>query len=287
LNNFVAAIVKPVFNGGDYVLRTPLAIQSAATISEQITIHHYIANANCTDCTSKLIANLAANKQLENYQISHIIEPDSGMNDGLAKGFRRALKSDANIYCYINAGNYFSPHAFDIVRETLAGNVDWVTSLNVLYNEKGELINAILLFKYNNRLLSRGFYATHLLFVQQESTFWSSKAMKLLDLSALAEYKLAGDYYIGHTFAKEKLELNIVNAWLGGFAITSGQLSELYFNEYLEEFSSIRDNRSPIDFFKELVAKIFLVPKYLRLRFLINTLFNVRKDGFFSTLFYR
>jgi glycosyltransferase involved in cell wall biosynthesis len=267
LNNFVVAVVTPVFNGGDFILRTLLATQGAAAKSKQITIHHFIADAASTDGTSKLISDFAANNRLENYIISHDIESDNGLYDGLAKGFSRAMESGANIYCYINAGDYFSPHAFDIVHQSLSGDVDWLTGLDVLYNEKGELINAILPFKYDTKLLSRGFYGTHLPFVQQESTFWSSKAMSLIDLSALARHKLAGDYYIWHTFAKEKLELNIVNAWLGGFAITRGQLSELYFYEYLEEFASIRDKRSPVDFFRVFVAKLcWYLPSSLKIK---------------------
>jgi glycosyltransferase involved in cell wall biosynthesis len=261
------AIVTPVFNGADYILRTLLATQHAASNTTKITIHHYIADANSADGTSDIIADFEANNKLENYQISHVIEPDNGMYDGIAKGFKHALKLDANIYCYLNAGDYFSPQVFNIVDEILSGDVDWLTGLNVIYNEKSELIDATLPFKYDNRLLLRGFYGTQLPFIQQESTFWSSRAMKLLDLSALAKYKLAGDYFIWHTFAKERLELTIVNVWLGGFSITSGQLSELYYDEYLEEFSCIRDSRSPVDFYKVLVTKIcWYLPSKFKLK---------------------
>ena len=265
--NFKVAVVTPVFNSGEYIFRTLQGIHSAAMVSKQITIYHYIADANSTDGTSAIIADFAANNTLDNYQINHVIEPDDGMYDGLAKGFGDALKIDANAYCYLNAGDYFSPDVFDIVFDYLSNGVDWLTGLNVFYNEKGELINATLPFNYDNKLLSRGFYGTHLPFVQQESTFWSSKAMNLLDLSALAKHKLAGDYFIWYSFAKEKLKLNIVNVWLGGFAFTSGQLSEKHFDEYLAEFNSIRDNRSPFDFLKVLVIRIcWLLPSKLKLK---------------------
>lgn len=245
----------------------------AATSSATIKVYHYVADAGSTDGTSEIINDFITSNESANYKINHAIEPDDGMYDALAKGFTKSLQLDGNVYCYLNAGDCYSPHVFNILFDYFSNGVDWLTGLNVFYNQNGEMIQATLPFKYNSRLLNRGYYGTYLPFIQQESTFWSAQAMKLLNLEELGKYKLAGDFFIWHSFSKNKIKLDIVNVWLGGFALTEGQLSAEYIKEYLAEFNAIRDRRSPVDLIKVLFFKIcWHLPLKLKLKLNKNIL---------------
>ena len=270
---FKVVVVTPVFNSCDYITRTLQSIFVATTSSPDLEVYHYVADASSTDGTSEIISEFIAANKSANYEVQHVIEPDHGMYDALAKGFSNSLKPDVNVYCYLNAGDCYSPQVFNILFDYFSNGVDWLTGLNVFYNENGELINAVLPLNYDNKLLTRGYYGTCLPFIQQESTFWSSEAMKLLNLKRMSKYKLAGDYYIWHSLSKNNMKLNIVNVWLGGFAFNDGQLSGKYFSEYLIEFNSIRDSRSPFDIFKVLFIKVcWYLPSKIKLNLNKNIL---------------
>ncbi|MGK7951185.1 MAG: hypothetical protein AB4368_20965 [Xenococcaceae cyanobacterium] len=76
-------------------------------------------------------------------------------------------------------------------------------------------------------------YSTKLPAIQQESTFWSSSLHNSIDYGYLSQLELAGDFYLWLQFSQIE-ELKIVEAYLGGFKIHSGQLSEnkkLYIEE--------------------------------------------------------
>ncbi len=60
--------------------------------------------------------------------------------------------------------------------------------------------------------------------MQQESTFWSAKLNRSIDLEKLRGFRLAGDYFLWHSFASQA-PLHSVYSHLGAFRIHHGQLS--------------------------------------------------------------
>jgi hypothetical protein len=115
--------------------------------------------------------------------------------------------------------------------------VRWLTGYNVHYNDKSYVLNVKLPFKYRSEFFTTGMYGTRLIFVQQESTFWDAALNGTLNLDRLAEFKYAGDYYLWYQFAQE-CDLKIAEAYLGGFRIEKGQLSENR-AAYLQEMASL------------------------------------------------
>jgi hypothetical protein len=82
---------------------------------------------------------------------------------------------------------------------------------------------------------------THLPFIQQESTFWRRRLVEKVDLGLLRTYKLAGDFFLWHTFAKHT-NLFIVKTLLGGFRVSKNQLSKQR-EEYDKEFHLIAEHQ--------------------------------------------
>ena len=109
--------------------------------------------------------------------------------------------------------------------------------------------------------------------VQQESTFWSSSLNSLIDHGRLSQFKYAGDYYLWWLFSKQT-ELKIVKAFLGGWRIHQGQLSENS-SEYVREMETLLRKPSARDQALSLVDKFLgYCPTKIKKRF--------NKDGLFT-----
>jgi hypothetical protein len=157
------------------------------------------------------------------------------MYHALAKGFRHV---DGDIIAYINAGDYYHPRAFDIAMDIFEQrSCEWITGCTMFYSQNSYLVDFYLPFKYRRRFFKCGFYYKRLHCVQQESTFWRQSLMDYVDLDQLANFSYAGDYYLWNEFSKHA-ELTIVSAYLGGFKVHTGQLSENKIG-YTQELFSI------------------------------------------------
>jgi glycosyltransferase involved in cell wall biosynthesis len=193
-------------------------------------------------------------------------QPDKGMYDGLSRGMS-AIGLSHDIYCYINAGDYFSPYAFREVSLHVGRRCNWLTGLSVNYNERGVLTNATLPACYPRNLISQGFFGSILPFIQQESTFWSRALQSRLNTQTLSQYRYAGDFYLWHRFAQSD-DLFILTAWLSGFRAHPGQLSTIRMKEYRKEFNSIRNRRDAISYTKAALIWLLLrFPPAVRIYF--------------------
>lgn len=212
------SIITPCRNSGRYIKDTIDSILGQRAVqSGRVELEYFVCDGASEDDTLRIV---------ENYRSSsiHIVsEPDTGMYAALIKGLARA---SGDVVAYINAGDYYHPHAFDTVLDVFeTSSASWLTGYNVQYNHAGAIVNVGLPFRYRRRLFECGLYATLLPIVQQESTFWRRHLNDTLDLDALARLRYAGDYYMWHTFAQHT-DLHIVEAVLGGFRSHPGQLSE-------------------------------------------------------------
>ena len=209
-----------------------------AIIEGRAILEYIICDGGSTDGTlaridSALNTVIAGN----NVGVGVFSEPDKGLYDALSKGLS---VGNGDIFAYINAGDYYSPHAFDIVMDLFSRpSIHWLSGLHVHYNEQSHIVKVITPYKYRSRLVQAGFYGTMLPFIMQETVFWKAGLNQLLDVKKLAEYRLAGDYYLWKKFS-EKAELNIVSAWLGGFRYHRGQISG-DMRSYRKELKSIAD----------------------------------------------
>jgi len=231
-------------------------INQSALLSGRAELEFIICDGNSTDNTVAIV-NFYGNS---NNAIKLYSEPDTGMYAALAKGLKRA---SGDIVAYLNAGDFYSKSAFDIVLDLFEHKqVRWLTGYNVHYNDKSYFLSVKLPFKYRTEFFASGLYGTKLIFVQQESTFWDAALNTCLNFDELAKFKYAGDYYLWSQFAKH-CDLKIVEAYLGGFRIEQGQLSENK-DKYLQEMMSLVVKP---DFYQRVLAAFDRVMWYAPVEF--------------------
>lgn len=234
-----------------------------------------VCEALSSDGTAEYLQTISSDMKSHEIDFYIISRKDSGMYDGLAYGMAK-VTSGHDVYCYINAGDYFSPHAFSIVSSFMKNGCNWLTGMNASYHSNGALVNLTLPCWYPQSLIKQGFFGTKLPYIQQESTFWSGTLQKKLNLEELAKYRYAGDFFIWKTFADHE-ELFIIHAWLGGFRRHSGQQSQVFMREYMEEFRSISDSKT---LYSILLSKIiwFLLKMPPHVRRAVSRKIMVLKD---------
>lgn len=227
-------ITTPCYNAAHYLEETIRSvINQNAVRSGKVKLNYWIIDGGSTDSTISII------KKYEHHGINYISEKDAGMYDALSKGLRKAKDG---ICCYINAGDYFHPAAFDVVADVFADpSIKWLTGYNVQYNEKSQITDIYLPKRYFNKFMLRGIYGQVRPHVQQESTFWRSELLAYLDFDKLKSFRYAGDYYLWHCFAQHA-ELNVVASHLGGFKVHEGQLSAAL-ERYTRELQSISNRK--------------------------------------------
>ncbi len=227
-------------------------------------LHYIIKDGASTDSTMSKIRKVALEYvKFPNITIEIISQVDEGMYDALASSFQDLPQGD--VYSYINAGDYYSIFAFEIVAEIFTSNdVQFLTGLSCVYNEKNHLLSCILPYRYDQALLLAGYYGTVLPHVQQESTFWGFKLHKTICLDSLKKMRLAGDYLLWKSFIYYE-PLYIVSAYLGGFKIHMGQLTGGGQKEYKQEIRQLAESGSGFMLLKAIVYQFcWLLPNLLK-----------------------
>ncbi len=230
-------IITPCRNVERYIGETIESVVSqSALLSGRAELEYIICDGLSTDRTVAIAESIIGGFRHGTVQI--VKRQDTGMYDALAHGLKMA---SGDICAYINAGDYYSKHAFDVILDLFeAKKVKWLTGFSTVYNERSHLVEFYLPFKYRNRFFMNGYYGRRLPHVQQESTFWSVELNSSIDCDRLAGFRYAGDFYLWHQFSRNA-ELKIVAAYLGGFKRHRGQLSENS-ETYRDEIEAITGN---------------------------------------------
>lgn len=216
-------VITPCFNALNHVSDTVQSItMQTALQTGRATLEYIVVDGGSTDGTITLLESLLSNFAFGTVRI--ISEPDQGMYDALAKGIRLAT---GDMCSYLNIGDLYSPYAFDVILDVLETTPHpWLTGLQTVFNEQGQLVSSRLYFPYRSRLFQSGLYDNITLpYLQQESTFWDRSLNQFIDFERLRSFKYAGDYYLWYCFSQHS-NLKVVESQLGGFRIHEGQLSE-------------------------------------------------------------
>ena len=233
------SVVTPCYNAASRIEETVASISGQAAVRDgRVALEHIVCDGGSTDGTLEILRRL----QQPHMRVSS--QKDGGMYDALARGLREA---SGDVVAYLNAGDYFHPHAFGVVMEVMDAfpRCRWLTGWAVVYNAEGAAVKLDLPPSYRRRLHRCGAYGGLLPPVQQESTFWRRELMRAVDFERLARLRLAGDYYLWRCFA-EIADLHIVSAQLGGFRVEPGQLSADY-RSYRDEALRLADRAGPLD----------------------------------------
>lgn len=226
------SIITPCLNSEHHIRKTvDSVLNQTAVLSGRAELEYLICDGASSDQTLEILLGYS-HPGLKVYS-----NPDSGMYAALAYGLSQV---HGDIVAYINAGDFYSPEAFDIVLDLFEQeDIQWLTGYNVHYNSRSQFVQVKLPFRYRREFFRTGLYGRFLIHVQQESTFWAARLHESIDLDKLAHFHYAGDFYLWHCFA-ELCDLKIVEAYLGGFRIQPGQLSENVAG-YQEEMAAISD----------------------------------------------
>lgn len=233
------SILTPCRNAERFIGETVESVLTqSALLSGRAELEYLICDGLSTDRTVAIAETAAAGFRHGSVRV--LSQPDRGMYEALAGGLRAA---SGDVCAYINAGDLYARQAFDVVLDIFeSGRAEWLTGLSVNYNEQSQLVGISLPYRYRARLFACGLYGRMLPFVQQESTFWSTRLHRHVDFERLAGFRRAGDYYLWHRFAGHA-ELKIVLTHLGGFRTHRGQLSQ-DLRAYQQEMDQILGGRS-------------------------------------------
>lgn len=228
-------VVTPCFNSAKYIEETIESVINQRAVREgRLKLNYWVIDGGSTDGTQTILQRYA-----DRGELSFISEKDAGMYDAIVKGFQR-VKGD--VCCYINAGDYYHLTAFDVVKEVMdAHDTPWLSGWHVMYNERSQVINFYLQKRFFRSFIRKGIYGRLQPHIQQESTFWRTELLDLLDFDKLRSFRYAGDFYLWHSFASRH-DLTVVASQLGGFKLHPGQLSSAM-DKYTAELERICGHR--------------------------------------------
>lgn len=250
------SVITPCLNAAALIGETAASVLGQSALRDGVELEYLVCDGGSTDGTLEALRPLACPA------LRVISAPDGGQYDALARGLRLAT---GDVVAYLNAGDYYHPHAFRAVREILSARPDcrWLTGFAVDYSPSGAAVRVVLPYRFRRRLLRCAAYGGILPFVQQESTFWRRELLERVDLQRLAGLRLAGDYYLWRCFA-DAAELHVVAAQLGGFRFHEGQKSE-NLAAYRAEMRALAEAPGPADLALMLVDRLlWLAPPLVK-----------------------
>ena len=229
------SIITTAYNAEKYISET---INSVLSQKGDFELEYILFDASSTDNTFLIMKEFQAlvdNGFYKDQKITMKIfsEPDNGMYEGIAKGFKLAT---GDIVAYINADDFYMPNAFDCVCHIFDKyhHVNWLIGRINDYNERGHVIDSYLPVHYTKEFIKKGVYGRELIFIQQESCFWRKELLDDLDYATFSKFQYAGDYYLWYTFC-DKHSLYSLDSNLSGFRFLPEQKSTnktAYFEEY-------------------------------------------------------
>jgi glycosyltransferase involved in cell wall biosynthesis len=246
-------VITPCLNAEQYIEETVRSVLDNSLVREGLVeLEYFICDGGSEDGTVPLAEELLQEARRDGLFLSLRSEKDRGMYDALVKGLER---SSGDVLSYINAGDFYSPDAFRIVRDIFdTSPVQWLTGLDVVYDDHSRIVLSRTPFRYKRALIEAGLYNLRVLpHIQQESTFWRRELNGLVDHEVLRRCRYAGDFYLWKSFSRQE-ELYVVDAWLGGFKVHSGQLSRNR-ERYDDEMRSLATSPSLADHLSALVEK--------------------------------
>ncbi len=230
-------VITPCRDAGARALLTAESILRQRAVRAGRVSLQYVVLDGGTDGTGELLRRELGDA------VDVRTEPDGGMYDAIAKGFRIA---NGDVVSYLNAGDVYHPSAFDVVADVMEiHGVRWLTGMAVHCNANLQVTSATVPFRYRREFVLKGFYGRRLPFLMQEATFWRRSLLASVDLAVLASLHLAGDYYLWRCFVRAE-EPAIVASHLGAFTHHPGQLSSDLAG-YHREMKALADRAGLLD----------------------------------------
>ncbi|MCD4686670.1 MAG: glycosyltransferase [Anaerolineae bacterium] len=227
------SVVTPTYNSEKFLEA------SARSILEQKypALEYIVIDGASTDGTLDII------QRYEDRISFWLSEPDSGMYDGIQKGFRQ---TDGEIMAWLNSDDMYLPWTLHMVNDIFSTfpEVDWITSIRpLLWNEQGFATDCMALPGFSKQGFwrgehmpgSRGFMIEA---IQQESTFWRRSLWERVGSKLDTSLQLAGDFELWVRFYQQS-DLVGVRTPLSGFRVHSAQLTASKLDQYYVEARAV------------------------------------------------
>lgn len=232
-------IVTPTLNAARYVDET---IESVVGQTGNFAIRYHIQDGGSSDGTLEIarawqrrVETGAFPLACHGVQVTVGSDPDGGMYDALAAGFRRLAPAPGDLMTWINADDRLEPRAMDAVAAALHDlpQLELVGGRTALIDAPGRSGETGLLIPYSRACIAAGLHdGRRLPFVQQPGTFWRARLWKRTG-GIDSRFKLAGDFDLWRRFAA-KAEYVTLDVVTGRHRVRADQLSadlDAYYRE--------------------------------------------------------
>lgn len=247
-------IVTPSFKSAGYIDRAILSVVSQAG---KFNIRYHVQDGNSGDGTVDRLRWWETQLKTGTFplqccsvELTYASEVDSGMYDGLAKGFAALSPPDDAFVTWINSDDILMPGACATLAnlaDTFApDDVAWVSGKRRSTTEDG----VPRTFDYVPQPTLAVRYGvcdgTLMNYVQQEGTAFRGWLLPTITEDPnFRAFRLAGDWYLWVQLA-QKAELHHLTVSLGSFSRREGQLSRAAF-DYMDEIESVISTRARQD----------------------------------------
>lgn len=224
------SIVTASYNQAAYLEQTIQSVLSQGYPN----LEYIVIDGGSTDGSVEII------KKYEQ-QISYwVSEKDNGLYDALQKGF---CKATGDIMAWINSDDLYHRQAFSTAANIFRQfpQVKWLMGSNTYFDETGNC------FTYERDIFDERWskwrmYLFNGKFIQQESVFWKRDLWIAAGSRISQEHSLAGDLELWLRFFRHE-KLYSTSFQLGGFRVRkSGQLSDKFRNEYMDQLKALLSN---------------------------------------------
>ncbi|AXA33404.1 glycosyltransferase [Francisella adeliensis] len=258
------SIITPSYNSEKYIEQTMLSVLSQRG---DFDLEYILVDGASKDNTCDIVNKYVQKHEkgeldifCNSLEMRFISEPDNGMYDALAKGLSKAT---GDIVAYINSDDFYLPSAFKTIiaeMKRFGDKAQWVNAKNVWYNKEGIIENTMLPLMPSRKRILKGIHGTSLPSIQQESTFWTKSLQDKMDLKKFAEYKMAGDFFMWHEFAKHA-NLHICNSTVSGFRTHEDNKSHDlggYMTEFYDIVGAPKVRKNILDFAYIIMYKFYV-----------------------------
>ncbi|RDC64117.1 glycosyltransferase family 2 protein [Adhaeribacter pallidiroseus] len=219
------SIVTPNYNQSEYLEETILSIIT----QNYPNLEYIIIDGGSSDNSVNIIM------KYEKYLSYWVSESDNGLYYALQKGFE---KSSGEIMGWLNSDDLLHRKSLYVIANIFNNNlqVNWLQGRPTIYDESGMTVDSSKpifskYYFYNKKYVTGKF-------IQQESTYWRRSLWNKAGKFISSDYKYAGDFELWMRFFNYEL-LHYTHALIGGYRVRSSQMSRIFYNEYLQECSTI------------------------------------------------
>jgi len=268
------SIVTPCYNRHQYLDET---VQSVVSQAGDFSIEYIVQNAGDDPTVLAILSKWEKDIQTgafipkcKNLSFTVVHEKDSGMYDGINRGFSRCT---GEIMAWINTDDLYHPHAFSSVCAVFSDNpgIYWISGIANSFNAQSQRTG----FDksppaYSRKFLQDGLYRIENLshgfnWIPQDCVFWKSDLWRAAGSKVDTRYKYAADFYLWQQFAHHA-ELIKVETFLGGYRFHGDQVTadpQRYITELPPHQRPPRGWRRALKLFRHLpvATRLFFNPR--------------------------